>query len=792
MKKSLPAVDIITVNFNGIRYLDACLGSLFETEYPDFRVILVDNGSSDGSVELVRQKYPLVKIIMNDKNLGFGKANEVGINAGKSDFIALLNNDTVVDKRWLLTLVNSMLEDESVASACSKLLFMNNPGVVNGVGGGMNFLGYGFDMGMYDNDSGSPGKIRDVFFPCAAACLIKRAAFEEVGGFDHKFFMYHEDVDLGWRFRLRGYRVTCVPESVVYHAFGGTSMKAGGMEFRNNLGLRHALRSLIKNYEAKTLLKVLPVFMLLGIRTAVRKKDPVFIRCILWNLRALPDTLRERRHTQRSRKVSDQALLPLIWQHIHLPVYYPDYELSTMESFAGGANKRGFVDMSDERWKNLGNGWHKMDIYFGDGRTRYRWTRDEAVFYLWNKYGSGSLSIEVLALAALLKKERKIFVSVNNGQPREFIVTSDDWEKIVVPYSGAKGPLEVKIKAEDTWSPDELLRNGDTRRLGVGVKGARFIADEDVSPPVEGVSVVIPTYNRVKTLLHTLRSLEGQSLAKEKFEVIVVDDGSTDSTETEVKSLMGRTDVSVRYLRQANKKQGAARNLGIKHAKMPLIVFMGDDIIPSTRFLEEHLNYHKRKGGSGNVVVIGYTRWPEDIRVTPFMRFIGEYGYQFGYSLINGEGPLPFNYFYTSNISVRKELLDELECIFEEDFTTYGWEDVELGFRLEAIGMELYYNRDAVAYHYHPVGVSSFCARQLNVGRASRIFLKKHPELGWFLGDAGYLRKKAAFSFMTVALEKVLDFVDGRLSITFPRKVYDVLLTRSYARGAIMAEGRRS
>ncbi len=792
MMESLPPVDIIIVNYNGIRYLDACLGSLFETEYPDFHVILVDNSSTDGSVALVQQKYPLVQIVLNNENLGFGKANTIGINAGKADFIALLNNDTVVDKRWLFPLVNSMLEDESVASACSKLLFMNNPRVINGVGGGMNFLGYGFDIGIYDNDDGSRDKIENVFFPCAAACLLKRSAFEKVGGFDHKFFMYHEDVDLGWRFWLRGYRVICVPWSVVYHAFGGTSLKTGGMEFRNNLGLRHAMRSLIKNYEAGTLLKVLPIFISLGIRTTVKKRDPGFIRCVLWNLKMLPDTLRERRRTQRRRTVTDRELSSLIWPHIHLPVNYPDYEVATIESFAAGTNKRNFIDMSDNRWKNLGYGWHGIEIYFGDGNTKYRWTKDEAVFYLWNKYGSGSLSVDVLALASLLKKERKICISVNNRHPKEIIVKSDNWEKILIPYSGAKGPLEVKIKVDYTWSPDEHFKNGDMRKLGIGVKSAQFIADEDASQSIGGVSVIIPTYNRVKTLLQTLRALEKQSLTTEKFEVIVVDDGSTDSTGPEVKSLMGQTPLSIRYLKQANKKQGAARNLGIKHAKMPLIVFIGDDIIPSSDFLEEHLNYHKQKNKSGNVVVIGHTQWPKDIRVTPFMRFIGEYGYQFGYALINGEGPLPFNYFYTSNISVLRAFLDELECIFEEDFTTYGWEDIELGYRLEDIGMEIFYNRNAVAYHYHPVDISSFSARQLNVGKASRIFLKKHPELGWFLGDPSYLKKIAAFSFITVLLERALNFMDKTFSIPFPHKVYGVILKKSYARGAIKAEGWRT
>ena len=788
MESSLPAVDIIIVNYNGIGFIEACLESLLQTEYPSFNVILVDNGSSDGSVELVKRKYPGVQIILNNANLGFGKANAIGINSGRADFIALLNNDTVVDKGWLSPLVGAMLEDGSLASACSKLLFMDNRRVINGVGGGMNFLGYGFDIGIYENDDGAYEEVREVFFPCAAACLLRRSAYEDVGGFDPKFFMYHEDVDLGWRFWLKGYRVKCIPRSFVYHAFGGTSLRAGSMEFRNNLGLRHAMRSLIKNYERGTLLKVLPLFISLGIRTTIKHRTWGFLRCVSWNLMMLPDTLSERRRIQRERTVSDRAISSLMWQKIHLPVNYPDYEWSTFRSFAAQGLKRGFVDMSDDRGKNLGYGWHGPEIFFGDGRTKYRWTKAEAVYYLWNKYGDGFVSMEILGLAGVVKRPRKIRVTVNDGQAHEFIVQSDGWESIQVPYNGPSGPLEVRIKAEDTWVPDELLGNGDTRQLGVGMKRAQYVADTGGALPIEGVSVVIPTYNRIKTLLQTLRALENQSLPSEKFEVIVVDDGSTDSTEAEVKSFMGRTSMAIGYFKQANKKQGAARNLGIQHSQMPLLVFIGDDTIPSLHFLEEHLAYHSRKNRFGNVVVIGYTQWPEDIRVTPFMRFIGEYGYQFGYSLIEGEGPLPFNFFYTSNISVLKTFLDELECIFEEDFTTYGWEDIELGYRLERLGMELYYNRNAVTYHYHPVGISSFCLRQHNVGRASRIFLEKHPELGWFLGDPAYLKKIAALSIPVSGLEKVLNFMDREFLISFPRIVYDIILKTSYARGAIEAK----
>jgi len=407
MEQSLPDVDIIIVNYNGIGYIEACLDSLFRTDYPSFTVIMVDNGSSDGSVELVRTKYPGVRLILNGANLGFGRANTAGIEAGKAEFRALLNNDTIVDKGWLSPLVDAMLADKSVASACSKLLFMNNRRIVNGVGGGMNFLGYGFDIGIYERDDGSLDGTSEVFFPCAAACLLRRSAFDDVGGFDRKFFMYHEDVDLGWRFWLRGYRVKCVSVSVVYHAFGGTSLRTGSMEFRNRLGLRHAMRSLIKNYEAKTLLKVLPLFVSLGIRTTVKKRDLVFLRCLLWNLASLPDTLRERRRIQKRRTVTDKALSSLIWQQIHLPVNYPDYEVATLKSYTTGGNRKNNVSIADNRWKNLGYGWHGAETYFGDGHTKYRWTKKEAVVFLWNKYGNGSVALEALALAGSLKKKTK-------------------------------------------------------------------------------------------------------------------------------------------------------------------------------------------------------------------------------------------------------------------------------------------------------------------------------------------------------------------------------------------------
>jgi len=786
MSDKLPAVDIIIVNYNGMEHLPGCLGSLFKTDYPFFSTTLVDNDSQDGSVEWVKKNYPEVRVIRNSQNLGFGKANNIGIEETRSPYTALLNSDTVVEKGWLRPLVETAHKDPSIAATCSKLLFLQNPRIVNGVGGGMNYVGYGYDIGAYEVNNGQFDEESDVFFPTAAACVLKRSAFEEVGGFDERFFMYHEDVDLGWRLRLKGYGIKCVTDSVVHHAFGGTSLKSGSMAFRNNLGQRHALRSLIKNYEFATLTKVLPLFIAMGLRNTIRGQSPDFLKCLLWNVKRLPDTLYERKRIQKTRKIKDKKLTSLIWQDIPMPFRFPDYTVMNLESFSGGKRRVSAFDMSDSQPDNLGYGWHGVEVFFGDGRTRYRWSKEEAVFHLWNDHGEGTLSLDVLGLSETLKRNRTFSICINGGESYEQRLSSDNWETVTVPYYGEPGPLEIRlVMGADTWSPHDQFKNGDHRRLGIGVRGAEFLPAHSTPSSLDGISVIIPTYNRIENLLKVLQSLEAQKLDRTQFEVIIVDDGSTDSTEKDLRKFMGESSLHMKYFKQANKKQGAARNLGLQHAKMPLIAFIGDDIIPTPDFLGEHLRFHRKNNRDGKICLIGYTTWPEDIRITPFMEYIGEYGYQFGYSLIHGNGPLPFNFFYTSNISIPKALLDDLEYVFEEDFDTYGWEDAELGYRLENRGMRLFYNASAIAYHDHPVDISSFCRRQLNVGKASRIFVKKHPELEGFLGDRNHLRKWARLTRGLVAVQAPTNFVDRRFLLPLPHALYGIILKANYAKGAL-------
>lgn len=249
------------------------------------------------------------------------------------------------------------------------------------------------------------------------------------------------------------------------------------------------------------------------------------------------------------------------------------------------------------------------------------------------------------------------------------------------------------------------------------------------------LSVIIPTHNRAQRLLATLHALEQQPATDGRafdYEVIVVDDGSTDSTQETLSQFSKDSPVPLRVLHQQNLKQGTARNYGAREALGKLLLFLGDDTEPSPQLLAQHLRSH-REVEEERKVVIGYTPWAHSLKVTRFMKFVGEQGWQFGFSLIGDPENVPFNFFYTSNISLHRSFFLGSGG-FDESFQEYGWEDIELSWRLREQGMRLVFNREAVAYHDHPTTIRSFMRRQRQVGRSAWVFYRRHPELAHFLG----------------------------------------------------------
>jgi GT2 family glycosyltransferase len=311
------AVSAVIINYNGRRFLPELLESLSQQEHTDFEVLLVDNASQDESVPFVESQSPDTRIVRLEKNLGFAAAGNIGVRETKGRYVVLLNTDLRLDSRWLSETVRAIEEQPSAAAIASKILLYDRPHLINGVGGVMNYLGYTWDRGMFEADKGQYDQPCEVLFAPAAAALFRRSAFIDSGGFDERFFMYHEDVDLGWRLWLLGHRILTAPSAVAYHHFGGSTKAARGLTWRELVGERNAMASLLKNYQAGN--AVLALARMLLLKQSARRKWGQ-LRNFSWNLAHLSTTLSLRRSIQARRRCSDRELRRLIVQSRHVAV----------------------------------------------------------------------------------------------------------------------------------------------------------------------------------------------------------------------------------------------------------------------------------------------------------------------------------------------------------------------------------------------------------------------------------------------------------------------------------------
>ncbi len=251
-----PLVSIIVVNFNRKGFLEKCFSSVEAQTYEPVEAILVDNGSTDGSAELVRERFPWVRVLALPGNMGFAKGNNMGIAMAKGSLIATLNNDTEATPGWVSEMVRCITSDPSVGMCASKMLFMGSPGVINSTGIMVSRSGACWDRGMSEPDLGQYEAEEEVFGPCAGAAMYKREMLESVGPFDEDFLAYMEDADLAFRGRLAGWKCLYVPGAVVYHLGSGT---AGYMtDFSIYHGNRNAVWNFVKNYRGLLFIACLP------------------------------------------------------------------------------------------------------------------------------------------------------------------------------------------------------------------------------------------------------------------------------------------------------------------------------------------------------------------------------------------------------------------------------------------------------------------------------------------------------------------------------------------------------
>jgi GT2 family glycosyltransferase len=304
-------VSVVIVNWNGKHHLQRCLSAVLAQTYSDFEVILVDNGSTDGSVQFIRQNFPQVRLIRNAENLGFAKGNNIALEVAQGDYIATLNNDTEADAHWLSELVAILEAHPRVGMCASKMLFYDQPRIINSTGINLDRAGIAWDRRGGEEDRKGQEEVEEVFGPCAGAALYKRQMLEETGLFDEDFFAYLEDVDLAWRARLMGWRCLYVPTARVCHVHSATGLE--GSPYKSYLLGRNKICTILKNYPAPEILLFLPVILFYDLASVlyalVTRRDANALRGRVAGWRDLPRLLAKRKEVQGRRCISLSTLV---------------------------------------------------------------------------------------------------------------------------------------------------------------------------------------------------------------------------------------------------------------------------------------------------------------------------------------------------------------------------------------------------------------------------------------------------------------------------------------------------
>jgi len=321
----LPLVSIVVSNYNGWKFnlLQPCLNSILKINYPNFEVILVDNASTDGSVEFCKRLFgqdSRLKIIANSENI-YSQGLNKGVKASKGEYIVFFNNDIKVDSNYLTRLIKVLEKDKSIALAQGKLLSYNDPHRIDSVGETMDIYGNPTTMGKGEIDNGQYEKISEILSASGSASIIRRCVLNEIGEFDPKFYIGYEDMDIALRVRLKGYKVVYIPEAIVYHKRTATdNVEEIKMEVKHHFN-KNRLATIIKNYNLKNLLMVLPINLLLYLSVfiyeAMVKRNIKWalprLTGFLWNIKEIKYLLSQRNNVQKNiRSVSDDEFLKLM------------------------------------------------------------------------------------------------------------------------------------------------------------------------------------------------------------------------------------------------------------------------------------------------------------------------------------------------------------------------------------------------------------------------------------------------------------------------------------------------
>jgi GT2 family glycosyltransferase len=319
-EEKYPLVSIVVLNYNGKHHLKTCLDSLLRTKYLNFEIIVVDNGSTDGSVDFVRENYPDVRIVKLDKNIYSVGGYMAGVLVAKGKYIAILNNDIEVDENWLTPLVGALERMPWVAAADAKYRNFYQRNVFDNsaaAGRWIDYFGNNYTRGVGEYDLGQYDK---PVYIMGVLTIFRRDLLLNIGGFDLSYIFGYEDIDVAWRLYLAGYKVLYVPQSVIYHKSGATakdnpSSRRPRAEFFY-LNKRNRLITLLKNYSMVNMIKALIITLFeyyltvwYFFLTGSKMYGVQTVRAMLYPFRNLRKIMLKRAPIQKSRIRSDKEVI---------------------------------------------------------------------------------------------------------------------------------------------------------------------------------------------------------------------------------------------------------------------------------------------------------------------------------------------------------------------------------------------------------------------------------------------------------------------------------------------------
>ncbi|RTZ98300.1 MAG: glycosyltransferase family 2 protein [Deltaproteobacteria bacterium] len=313
MNIMMPRVLAVVVNFNGRPYIGRCLDNLARQTFPETRIVVVDNGSTDGSAAYLKKRYAHLELILLPDNRGFSAANNLAIRSGNEEYIVLLNPDTVPDLKWVQRLVETLDANPEAGFAASKMCYYDQPEIIDRAGDGYSYAGAGVLRGR-GQDAAACDTAGWIFGACAGGAIYRRSMLDTIGLFDEDFFLLYEDVDLSFRAQLQGYKCIYVPDAVIRH------MASQSIGYDSPVSVYYAHRNLewtyFQNMPDKLIQRTFHRHLLYDLAAflffSARGRVTPFLRAKTDALRGLNKALGKRKAVQRSRTVSDQYLWNLI------------------------------------------------------------------------------------------------------------------------------------------------------------------------------------------------------------------------------------------------------------------------------------------------------------------------------------------------------------------------------------------------------------------------------------------------------------------------------------------------